>query len=340
MERKRGSGRFVRKRINTLRLVRAFVVDAVCIVVGLLAFFLNSNVFASEIPAESPVVIAPTPTQSPSHTPGVATPTVEATPTPDLGTWGAKYLDKLQHVEPAYSDASYQSENVSIEIQTVAQDGVTYYVADIYIRDIDFLQTAFGSGDFQKFERVSVPDMAEQNDAILAINGDFSQLHSKGLVIRNGVLYRSALTSQDICVLYYDGTMETYSSENVDLDAIVAKGAYQAWSFGPALVEAGVAKYGFTGDVNVKRHPRAGFGYYEPGHYCFIVVDGRQKGYSVGVTCEDFAQIFQDLGCQVAYNLDGGATAVMYFNGQIVNKPTKGGRNSSDFILLKEVKQP
>ena len=94
------------------------------------------------------------------------------------------------------------------------------------------------------------------------------------------------------------------------------------------------------GDVNVKRHPRAGLGYYEPGHYCFIVVDGRQKGYSVGVTSEGFAQIFQDLGCQVAYNLDGGATAVMYFNGQIVNKPTKGGRNSSDIILLKEVKQP
>ncbi len=53
----------------------------------------------------------------------------------------------------------------------------------------------------------------------------------------------------------------------------------------------------------------------------FVAVDGRSTGYSRGVTMTEFAQIFKDLGATVAYNLDGGGSTTMYFNGEMVNNP-------------------
>ena len=51
------------------------------------------------------------------------------------------------------------------------------------------------------------------------------------------------------------------------------------------------------GIISARSIPRGAIGYYEPGHYCFVVVDGRQTGYSRGVTLEELAQVFDDLGC-------------------------------------------
>ena len=81
-------------------------------------------------------------------------------------------------------------------------------------------------------------------------------------------------------------------------------------------------------------NPRAAIGYFAPGHYCFVVVDGRQKGYSEGMSLDELASTLASLGCQTAYNLDGGATAMMVFQGKLVNQPTNGGRTSSDIICF------
>ena len=85
------------------------------------------------------------------------------------------------------------------------------------------------------------------------------------------------------------------------------------------------------------RNPRTVFGYFEPGHYCFIVVDGRDDSYSVGMSMSDLSQLVYDLGCVAAYNLDGGQTSTMYFNGDVVNRPANGGRECSDIIYICEV---
>jgi exopolysaccharide biosynthesis protein len=42
----------------------------------------------------------------------------------------------------------------------------------------------------------------------------------------------------------------------------------------------------------------------------------------------------ESLGCRIAYNLDGGETAVMYWNGGVFNSPYKGGREISDIVYL------
>ena len=157
--------------------------------------------------------------------------------------------------------------------------------------------------------------------------------------MRNGELYMEEQTIYDICVLYYDGTMETYRADDYKVEDVLAREPYQVWKFGPVLLdENGKACTSFnaTGpiqDVN----PRTGIGYYEPGHYCFVVVDGRQSAYSVGMRIGRFAQLFEELGCKAAYNLDGGRSSVMVFQQSYFNHPYLNGRNAGDILLIREV---
>ncbi|MBR5095012.1 MAG: phosphodiester glycosidase family protein, partial [Oscillospiraceae bacterium] len=83
-------------------------------------------------------------------------------------------------------------------------------------------------------------------------------------------------------------------------------------------------------------HPRTAIGYYEPGHYCFVVVDGRQWGHSDGAEIADLARLMESLGCTLAYNLDGGASSMMIFHGKTVDKPSNGGRYINDMLIITE----
>ncbi len=67
----------------------------------------------------------------------------------------------------------------------------------------------------------------------------------------------------------------------------------------------------------------------------FVVVDGRQDGHSRGVTMGELAQIMIDLGATTAYNLDGGGSSTMYYDGEVVNSPSNGGeRGTSDILYV------
>ena len=176
--------------------------------------------------------------------------------------------------------------------------------------------------------------MAEENKAVLAISGDYYGIRDNGVVIRNGELFREALFD-DVLLMNYDGSMQTFTREAFDIEQVKTKGAWQAWSFGPMLLEEGQPMTVFNSDVT-RLNPRSAIGYYEPGHYCFVLVDGRQPDYSEGMTMQQLSQLFYDLGCKTAYNLDGGQSAMMVFNGEIVNQPYKGGRNVSDIIFIGE----
>ena len=87
--------------------------------------------------------------------------------------------------------------------------------------------------------------------------------------------------------------------------------------------------------IIISANPRTAIGYYEPGHYCLVVVDWR--GESAGITLPDLSRLFYDLGCTAAYNLDGGNSSVMVWQDAVINDPSGGGRESSDALLIAEV---
>lgn len=237
------------------------------------------------------------------------------------------------------SDSSYSSPNISVTVteETTANGRITYYLADIYVRDVTCVQTVLAADAFGSGYRESVADMADRTGAVVAVNGDYYGNTTEGVVIRNGVIYRANPTDCDVCVLYYDGSMRVMAGSAFSAEDAVRDGAWQAWTFGPALLDGeGQAISDFNSTRRMTgANPRTAIGYYEPGHYCLVVVDGR--GESAGISLSDLSELFYDLGCAAAYNLDGGNSSVMVMNGAVLNNPSGGGRDCSDALLIAEV---
>ena len=250
--------------------------------------------------------------------------------------------------EVLLSETGYDDGSVSIEISTVVTGGghetVTYYVADVELSDATELRAGFANNQFGTNIVEDTSAIAEDNDAIFAINGDYYGFRDTGIVIRNGITYRDEGARTGLA-LYADGTMEVYDETVTTAEELVVSGVWNTLSFGPALLESGEVVDGIEAveiDTNFGNHsiqgeqPRTGIGIIDEGHFVFVVVDGRSPGYSDGVTMTEFAEIFQDLGATVAYNLDGGGSATMYFNGELVNNPLGKGteRGTSDILYI------
>ncbi|MBN1372771.1 MAG: phosphodiester glycosidase family protein [Anaerolineaceae bacterium] len=250
---------------------------------------------------------------------------------------------------PAISDDwSYTSESVSIQINQVStgsgENTVTYYVADVTLSDATDLAGAFADDRFGTNIIEVTSEIAADNNAVFAINGDYYGFRQDGIVIRNGVVYRDE-PARVGAAFYQDGNMMIYDETQTSAAELVEQGVWNTLSFGPALIEDSQI-IDFEGrvqiDTNVGNHsiqgnnPRTGIGIIAPNHYVFVVVDGRSKGYSRGVTLDEFTKIFADLGCTDAYNLDGGGSSTMYFMGRVVNNPL--GRNkergTSDILYI------
>lgn len=252
---------------------------------------------------------------------------------------GERYLERFSYTGVQQGEGFYRSASISYALTAVEEKDLNYYVADIYLRDLNHFRTAFGRNAYKRTE--PVVDMARNNRAIVAINGDYYAWKSnKGLVIRNGVVYRESIDRrQDLCVLYSDGVIETYAPDDADIEQIISRGAYQSWSFGPSLLDE-------TGQPKTNRsqfrssiqgaNPRSALGYIEPGHYLFVTVDGRGRGGSDGATMRQLAQLMYDHGCTVAYNLDGGGTAVMANADGAISRQSNLSRQCSDILFIVE----
>jgi exopolysaccharide biosynthesis protein len=278
---------------------------------------------ANAVLAASTAVSTQTPSPTPEPTPS---------PTPDPAANG-----DFSATFPAYDTGtsalySYQTDTVKIAINKVQPDGVTYFVADVYVKSIDAFKTAFAKDSYGRGLHEMPLKVATDNNAVFAVSGDYYGAREQGVVVRNGILYRDVM-GDDVCILGKDGKLSVYQKSSFSPLDMLDDTVWQAWAFGPALVQDGAACDTSSSRIKVK-NPRSAIGYYSPGHYCFIVVDGRQNGYSTGMTLDELANTFVSLGCVTAYNLDGGATAMMVFDGEVVNQPTNGGRSSSDIIYF------
>lgn len=258
----------------------------------------------------------------------------ETDQTPISEKFSDKYTDTV-----TVTENSYQSPNVSITVTRETEGRATYYLADIYVRDITCFQSALAQNTYGTGFRDSIEDMALLSSALVAVNGDYYGNTREGVVIRNGVIYRANRTDCDVCVLYYNGVMKVMPGSSFSVEEAIADGAWQAWTFGPALLDTDgsvLTDFASTSRI-ISANPRTAIGYYEPGHYCLVVVDGR--GESAGITLPDLSELFYNLGCTAAYNLDGGNSSVMVWQNAVINDPSGGGRESSDALLIAEVKE-
>lgn len=246
------------------------------------------------------------------------------------------------------TDTSYSAGGSNINISTVVTGSgdstVTYYVADVVLDDATTLKSAFANDSFGENITETTSAIAADHNAIFAINGDYYGFRDTGIVIRNGVAYRDAGARQGLA-FYRDGTVKVYDETATNAQQLVADGVWNTLSFGPAVLEDGTIVDGIEDvevDTNFGNHsiqgeqPRTAVGVIGTNHLVFVVVDGRSPGYSAGVTMTGMAQIMKDLGARTAYNLDGGGSSTMYFNGALVNNPLGANkeRGTSDILYI------
>ena len=233
--------------------------------------------------------------------------------------------------EAAVTEDSYSDGNINVTLSEYRQNDTTIYVADVTVSSPEYLKTALAEGTYGRNITQTTSDIAEDAGAVLAVNGDYYGAQENGYVIRNGVLYRDKGESgQEDLVIYSDGSMKVIDEGEVSAQELLEDGAQQTLSFGPALVEDGSISVSEGEEVGraMASNPRTAIGMIDENHYIFVVSDGRSDE-SEGLSLYELAEFMQSKGAETAYNLDGGGSSTMYFNGEIVNNPT-GGRGENE----------
>ena len=241
------------------------------------------------------------------------------------------------------TDSSYKDDNISINLSETTVNNTQVYVADITVTSSDYLKTAFAQNAFGTNVTAKTSETAADNNAILAVNGDYYGANSTGYVIRNGVVYRDTVrenSNNGDLAIYKDGSFKIIYEDQISADQLVKDGVVNLLAFGPALVENSEIAVGTNEEVGqaMASNPRTAIGIIDENHYIIVVSDGRTSE-SKGLSLYQMAEVMKSYGVKTAYNLDGGGSSTLYFNGQVINKPTTGGnkiseRSVSDIVYI------
>ena len=276
---------------------------------------------------------APTeaPTEQPTEAPATEAPTEVPTEQPtEAPTEAPKRKGEYVFVDAEKGEWIYRNESLAVEIHRYETtyyrsnkvEPAVYFVADIYERNYDSFRPVFGSEHHNGIALAEAMDMADRMQCVLWLTGDNiiqADKEAKGILIRDGYVFQRT-NRIDGCSL---------NSETLSLDlvhrsgntaqAVIESGAQNVFSFGPILVENGEIPENARA-TRKKLNPRTAIGMVEPGHLVAVVVDGRQPGYSLGVSGGELAELMVAHGCVSAYNLDGGISATMIFLGNKINR--------------------
>ena len=256
------------------------------------------------------------------------------------------YYDLVASEAPQDSEItqnSYSDENIQISINTVRYYDTDVYIADVKVSSAAYLRTALASDTFGRNVTQKTSVIASSHNAILAINGDYYGANSQGYVIKNGVIYRDTSrrsTEYDDLVIYRDGSFGIINESQTTAQELLDNGVQNLFAFGPTLIKNGKLPVSQNEEVGraMANNPRTAIGIIDDLHYIFVVSDGRTSE-STGLSLYELALVMQEYGCKTAYNLDGGGSSTMYFNGQIINNPTTNGnriseRSVSDIVYI------
>ena len=241
------------------------------------------------------------------------------------------------------TDTSYSDDNISVTLTEKTVSNTQVYIADVTVRSSEYLKTAFAQNTYGNNVTAKTSETAANNNAILAVNGDYYGANTTGYVIRNGVVYRDTVredASNGDLAIYKDGSFKIIYEDQVSADQLVKDDVVNLLAFGPSLVENGEIVVDTNSEVgqSMSSNPRTAIGIIDKNHYIIIVSDGRTSE-SEGLSLYQMAEIMKSYGVKTAYNLDGGGSSTLYFNGQVINKPTTNGntiseRSVSDIVYI------
>ena len=240
------------------------------------------------------------------------------------------------------TDSSYSDDNIQVNLTEKTVENTQVYIADITVSSSDYVKTALAQNTYGTNVTAKTSVTAAENNAILAVNGDYYGANSTGYVIRNGVVYRDTVredSSNGDLAIYKDGSFKIIYEDEISAEQLVKDGVVNLLAFGPSLVEDGEITVDTNSEVgqSMSSNPRTAIGIIDENHYIIVVSDGRTSE-SEGLSLYQLAEVMKSYGVKTAYNLDGGGSSTLYFNGQVINKPTTNGtiseRAVSDIVYI------
>lgn len=235
-----------------------------------------------------------------------------------------------------YTETSYEDASISVQVETVEESGIIWRVARISIASPSQLRTAVYGKPTRKGNNAHVIDIAKANNAVVAINSDFfrNDPDKTTFEYRQGTKIGAKKNSKkDILIIDFDGNFHTFFASK-NLPDFPTDRIYQAFTFGPVLVHEGTVNtvpkdYGYN---PMGAEPRTAIG--QTGELSYVLVVAEGRGESAGATQQQLADFMGTLGCVEAFNLDGGNSTYMVFNGEYVNTFSSNERSQSDIIYF------
>lgn len=232
---------------------------------------------------------------------------------------------------------NYRSPSMDIKIENIIRENpnIDMWVANIKVKSANQIKSAFAGDKFTLKEKEKTSTIAKRNNAILAINGSAYGFNEKGFVIRDKWIYRESTLDNGPLIIKDNGDFAIYDMGEKTGKEMLDLGAMHTYDYGPDLIRENIIMdYGDSWYRNDKQ-PRTAIGQKGPLEYVIIVVDGRSQK-SEGMSLYDVALELKNRGCYVGYNLDGGGSTTLYFNGEVLNSPSDllGERKISDILYF------
>lgn len=238
---------------------------------------------------------------------------------------------------------AYVGESCAVLVRCLSygkeREKVTCYVADVFIDDMSQFCGYVCRDENGRLTKTPAEEVAEKTDALLLINADFLSARSWGLYVRGGEKVRDkGLGGFDLCLVDSDGKMTVTDSDGTTVKEIMErKDLYHVFSFGPSLLNGDGTPRDEDSDFHITDryskwnnyessvgfpvpNPRTAVGQAADGHFIFMTVDGRMRGFSRGVTFPELSHMMYEEGASVAYNMDGGGSEIMIFRGKELTK--------------------
>lgn len=245
--------------------------------------------------------------------------------------------DKYTTYDKENDILNYNSHEMNIAIEHILKEDLKLemWIATIKINNPEQLKSAFAGGEFSQDikERTSV--IAKKNEAILAVDGAAVGFNTNGRVIRDGIIYRDSDLDCAPLIIKENGDLEVFEYGEKTAQEILDLGGIQTYDFGPTLIKENQIIDNYGEWYRNTRDCHTAIGQKGELEYVILVADGRNK-ISEGISLYDAAVELQSRGCYMAYNLDGGGSTTLYFNGEVLNNPSDiiGERRISDILYF------
>ncbi|RXT02867.1 phosphodiester glycosidase family protein [Ammoniphilus sp. CFH 90114] len=227
----------------------------------------------------------------------------------------------------------------TIKVFSLEESGYKGFMAKVKLHDPHALKMVLAKDSLtSKGETTS--QAAKRKQAVLAVNAGGFMKNAQGASVPLGITVvdgqiKTFSTSNTLSFVGFNQQGRLVGGKIQSREQLEKMGILQGASFLPTLLEGG-RKVPIPKDWANKKHPRTLIGHFSNGDLLMIVIDGRRKGWSEGVTLEEAQQKLLEFKVRDAYNLDGGGSSAFYYDGKIRNRPSDGKERpvSTNIVIL------